>query len=255
MAVPYRMIDIHSSDKEFEEIMQKYYIDFCKFIGIANMPQLYIYNLSKNDRTVAQMKISEDKYILQTNKLTIITMGQRAIPILYHEFTHIYDDILLYPKITNRMSIIPFTEFHATYIQMMVATGFDSYKNNKKISLATGIKDGVHNCTLREYINQETKYNQTKLAIDTVNPIKSFNYIYYLMLYHIGKMYFAKENCIEDTKQLFDLKPFEDIFGELVYILKDTLFLNHPDKQYFELLSKCQETIINGFDFKYNKTN
>lgn len=240
--------------KQTEKMVKEYCKDYIQFINPNfNMPKFLIkFKMATRD-VFANVRQLEDAYIVTVDPF--LCKMPFAKETLYHEFTHIYDDILLYPKITNRMSIIPFTEFHATYIQMMVATGFDSYKNNKKISLATGIKDGVHNCTLREYINQETKYNQTKLAIDTVNPIKSFNYIYYLMLYHIGKMYFAKENCIEDTKQLFDLKPFEDIFGELVYILKDTLFLNHPDKQYFELLSKCQETIINGFDFKYNKTN
>ena len=111
-------------------------------------------------------------------------MGQGSLSGIYHEFTHIYDDIHLllgYPK--RRISIIPYTEFHTTIVQMMIATGYTSYYSDKTISLNNKIVDGVHNCKLEEYFDRELQYNKTKLSVDTANIGKSFNYLYMLLLY------------------------------------------------------------------------
>lgn len=257
MWMPYKMITMQTTNEKFDSILSGYYEDFKRFMQFDNLPKYITRPITKPvDTTVFSVTMPEDNnspYIFNINKELYIAMGQGSLPLIYHEFTHIYDDIhflLNYPK--RRISIIPYTEFHATLVQMMIATGYTSYYNDKKISLNSKIVDGVHNCKLEEYFKDELEYNQTKLSVDKTNLKKSFNYLYMLLLYYIAKMYFAENYIKEDSSKLFSLNPFIDIFGDKVVVLQQLLFKNNTEDEHVLYTAKVQDDIIQEFDSKYN---
>lgn len=258
MWMTYKIITIHTRNEKFNYILSGYYGDFKKFMQFDNLPKYITRPITDpTDTTVFSVTVPKDDitpYIFNINKERYIAMGQGALSIIYHEFTHIYDGICFligYPK--RRISIIPYTEFHATIVQMMIATGYTSYYNDKKISLTDKIVDGVHNCKLEEYFKYELEYNQTKLSVDTTNVGKSFNYLYMLLLYHIGKMYFAQKYIEEDCSNLFSLQPFIDIFGNKVVILQKLLFENNTENEHLLYEAKVQNDIMQEFGMRYDK--
>lgn len=258
MWMPYKTVTTQTRNEKFDDILSGYYEDFKKFMQLDNLPR-YITRPITNpvDSTVFSVTMPKDdvaSYIFNINKERYIRMGQGSLSGIYHEFTHIYDDIhflLGYPK--RRISIIPYTEFHATIVQMMIATGYTSYYNDKKISLNNKIVDGVHNCKLEAYFDRELQYNQTKLSVDTANVGKSFNYLYMLLLYHIGKMYFAQKYIKEDCSNVFSLQPFIDIFGDKIVVLQKLLFENNTSNEHLLYEAQIQNDIMQEFGMKYDK--
>lgn len=258
MWIPYKMITAQTRDEKFHDILAGYYEDFKRFIQFDNLPK-YITRpiINPIDTTVFSVTMPKDDvtpYIFNINKERYIRMGQGSLSGIYHEFTHIYDDIhflLGYPK--RRISIIPYTEFHATIVQMMIATGYTSYYSDKTISLNNKIVDGMHNCKLKEYLDRELQYNRTKLSVDYSNLKESFNYLYMLLIYHIGKMYFTQKYVKEDCSHLFSLEPFANIFGDKVWILKELLLKNNSSDEHMLYLSKVQNDIMQEFGVRYDK--
>lgn len=257
--MPYKTITTQTRNEKFNNILDGYYEDFKKFMQFNNLPK-YITKpiIDPTDTTVFSVTMPKDNatpYIFNINKERYIAMGQGSLSGIYHEFTHIYDNIhflLDYPK--RRISIIPYTEFHATIVQMMIATGYTSHYSDKTISLNNKIVDGVHNCKLEEYFDRELQYNQSKLSVDTANVGRSFNYLYMLLLYHIGKMYFAQKYIKEDCSNLFSLQPFIDIFGNKIVVLQKLLFENNTSDEHLLLEAQVQNDIMQEFGMRYDKT-
>lgn len=259
MWMPYKMITTQTSNDKFENIISSYYNDFEKFMQVKDLPRYVVKSITNpTDTTALSVTMPQDNtnpYILNANKERYIAMGQGTLSGIYHEFTHIYDDVNLlldYPR--RRIAVIPHTEFHATIVQMMIATGYTSYYSDKIISLNNKIVDGVYSCKLDEYFNRELQYNKTKLSIDYTDPKKSFNYLYMLLIYHIGKMYFSQKYVKEDCSHLFSLEPFVNIFGNRVWALKDLLFKNNTSDEQMLYLSKIQNDIMQEFGMRYDKT-
>ena len=247
MAVPYRMIDIKTSDEALKSIIIKYFDDFKKFMKASDLQCPPINLVDKfDDLTCAHVK----NCVLEVSKLYFIALKQGAVPVLYHEFTHVYDDSIINPNNKlEKLGLLTYTEFHATVVQSMVASGYTSYYKDKKIASNGKFVDMVDNCTIDEYFTKLNNINQT-LSIDTTNVKSSFRNVYYQMLYYFGRIYFV-EKYISD-KIPMSINAFLPIFGEAIIILKDLLFRNDNSNSMLLRLGKIQEQIIQKFDNEYN---
>lgn len=247
MSVPYRMIDIKTSDEAFKSIIIKYFDDFKKFMKAPDLQCLPINLVDKfDDLTCAHVKNG----ILEVSKMYFIALKQGAVPVLYHEFTHEYDDtMIISSNDLEKFGLLTYTEFHATIVQSMVASGYTSYYKDKKINSKSKFVDMVDNCTVDEYFTKLNNVNQ-KLSIDTINIKSSFKSVYYQMLYYFGRMYFAQKYVSDKVPVSLDV--FLSIFGENIIILKDLLFRNDNSNPMLLQLGKTQEQIIRDFDNKYN---
>lgn len=247
MPAPYRMIDIKTSNEAFKSIVIKYFDDFKKFMKAPDLQCPPINLVDKfDDLTCAHVKNG----VLEVSKMYFIALKQGAVPVLYHEFTHVYDDSVIKP--TNDLEgfgLLTYTEFHATVVQSLIASGYTSYYKDKKIHPNSKFVDMVDNCTVIDYFEKLNNVNQ-KLQVDTSNIKSSFKSIYYQMLYYFGRMYFA-EKYVTD-KVLVSLDVFLSIFGENIIILKDLLFRNDNSNLMLLQLGKIQKQIIQEFDKKYN---
>lgn len=247
MSVPYRMIDIKTSDEAFKSIIIKYFDDFKKFMKAPDLQCLPINLVDKfDDLTCAHVKNG----ILEVSKMYFIALRQGAVPVLYHEFTHVYDDSIINPNNKlEKLGLLTYTEFHATVVQSMVASGYTSYYKDKKIASNGKFVDMVDNCTIDEYFTKLNNINQT-LSIDTTNVKSSFWNVYYQMLYYFGRMYFAEKYVSNKVPASLDV--FLSIFGENIIILKELLFRNDNSNSMLLRLGKTQEQTIRDFDNKYN---
>lgn len=247
MSVPYRMIDIKTSDEAFKSIIMKYFDDFKKFMKAPDLQCLPINLVDKFDGlTCAHVKNG----ILEVSKMYFIALKQGAVPVLYHEFTHVYDDSIINPNNKlEKLGLLTYTEFHATVVQSMVASGYTSYYKDKKIASNGKFVDIVDNCTIDEYFTKLNNINQTS-SIDTTNVKSSFRNVYYQMLYYFGRMYFAEKYVSDKVPASLDV--FLSIFGENIIILKELLFRNDNSNSMLLRLGKTQEQIIRYFDNKYN---
>ncbi len=256
MSVPYRMITEQTRDEKFHEIIFKYYEDFKKFMRVDTLPKFTIQPITKPRGTavafITNPTEANQQYTFNMNKMTAVVLGQRAIPTIYHEFVHIYDDVYFLLGVPNRKYYLTtYTEFHATFVQVMVATGYSSYYNDKKISVRNRVMNGMHNCSIEEYFNEEYQYNKTSLSVDTLNIKESFRYLYMLMVYYIAKIYFTQNYITENTTNLFSLKPFIKIFGDRVLSLKELLFDNDTSNEHLLEITKIQNEIILEFEKHY----
>ena len=247
MSVPYRMIDIKTSDEAFKSIIIKYFDDFKKFMKAPDLQCLPINLVDKfDDLTCAHVKNG----ILEVSKMYFIALKQGVVPVLYHEFTHVYDDSIINPNNKlEKLGLLTYTEFHATVVQSMVASGYTSYYKDKKIASNGKVVDMVDNCTIDEYFTKLNNINQTS-SIDTTNVKSSFRNVYYQMLYYFGRMYFAEKYVSDKVPASLDV--FLSIFGENIIILKELLFRNDNSNSMLLRLGKTQEQIIRYFDNKYN---
>ncbi len=247
MAVTYRMIDTNTSDEAFKSIIIKYFDDFKKFMKVPNLQCPPINLVDKfDDLTCAHVKNG----VLEVSKLYFIALNQGAVPVLYHEFTHVYDDSVIKP--TNdleKFGLLTYTEFHATIVQSMVASGYTTYYKDKKTASNGKFVDMFDNCTITEYFEKLNNINR-KISIDTANIKTSFKSAYYQMLYYFGRMYFAEKYVTDKVSVSLDV--FLSIFGENIIILKDLLFRNDNSNLMLLQLGKIQEQIIQEFDSKYN---
>lgn len=255
MAVLHRPITLSTSDKEFDDVIFEYYDDFKKFMKYNNLPDFKInYITIPTDTSVAYVDLPKDSkqpYVLNVRKDLLSIMGRKAIPALYHEFTHIYDnEVCKYNLPHRKMYLMAYMEFHATIIQMMVATGYDYFDSNSKISLQSIIADGSRECTCKEYFEFETS-NAKSLKVDTLDIKTSVNNLYNAFLYYVGKMYFAQQHIKEDTSGLFSLEPFINMFGEYTTMLKMALFENKTTEQHFFIEGEFQSKMIDYFVNKY----
>jgi hypothetical protein len=162
----------------------------------------------------------------------------------------VYDGSVIKP--TNdleKFGLITYTEFHATIVQSMVASGYTTYYKDKKTASNGKFVDMFDNCTIAEYFEKLNNINR-KISVDTANIKTSFKSDYYQMLYYFGRMYFA-EKYVTD-KVPISLDVFLSIFGKNIIILKDLLFRNDNSNSMLLLLGKIQEQIIQEFDKKYS---
>ena len=246
MAVPYRMIDIKTSDDAFKSIIVKYFDDFKKFIKSPHLQCPPINLVEKfDDLTCAHVKNG----VLEVSKLYFIALKQGAVSVLYHEFTHVHDDSVIKP--TNdleKFGLLTYTEFHATVIQSLIASGDTSCYKDKKVHPNSKFVDMVDNCTVLEYFEKLNNVNQ-KLQVDTSNIKSSFKSIYYQMLYYFGRIYFI-ENYLSDVVPT-TLNPFIEIFGDNIIDLKNLLFTNDASSKTLTVLGSIQDQIIQEFDNRY----
>lgn len=247
MSVPYRMIDTKTSNEAFKSVIVKYFNDFKKFIKVPNLQCPPINLVDKfDDLTCAHVKNG----VLEVSKMYFIALGQGAVPVLYHEFTHIYDDSIINPNNKlERLGLLAYTEFHAAVVQSMVASGYTSYYKDKKITSNSKFVDMLDNCTVEEYFIKLNRMNQN-LSVEAINVKSSFWNIYYQMLYYFGRMYFVEKYMVDDVPISLDV--FLSIFSKNIIVLKDLLFKNDNCDSMLLQLGKVQEQITQEFDRKYN---
>lgn len=191
---------------------KKWYGEFKKFMEIDFMPKMEV--ILYNDPNTPRCSVEHPTqrtgiHKVTANQLLIPIYGEKATrPIAFHEFTHIYDDYYLLTSMNNSEKhkyIWAYTEYHASYIEMMCALDFENINNIRRVTLDSIIHLGRGTKTLKNYLTQEKKdviltfntymKNPTdELAVDAIR----------FMVYYFAKLDFLEKYC-PDGVEYFDI--------------------------------------------------
>lgn len=226
---------------------------YCKFVNINNMPSFKIKTF--NNKSSATSFISRSKngiQILNIQDNYVPILKNNAIPVIYHEFTHIVDNEMLLPELdykTKEPYIKMYSEYHAIQVQMRTSLHFESYNELKKISL----EDETFDWFKPRNVQQDIDF-KTNDFISTINHIldkKQNNYVYYLMLhcvYYQSMCDFWKDYCSDNIINLLREDVFKTLFGSEFDMFHHSLYkIDDKSYKYFKLLYLSQRKMIQYF--------
>ena len=139
----------------------QWYEDFKKFISIQNLPPYRLDFYYSKEHCTSSCIHPEDPlhgvHIINVNELLFPTHGQNAKSIAFHEFTHIYDSAYFYKlfgKYKHKNITTPYSEYHASQIQIMCAINMRNDHDDIMINLSDRVYDGLltKKFTVQSYI-------------------------------------------------------------------------------------------------------
>lgn len=171
------MKPIHYNQNKIKEQTKKqfdqWYDEFKKFILIKNIPSYHLDFYYSKEHCTSCCIHPEDPingiHIINVNELLLLTYGQNAKSIAYHEFTHIYDSAYFYKlfgKCKRENITLPYSEYHASQNQMMCAFNMKSIHDDKIVNMSDRVYDGL--MTQRFTVQSYIKYinNDIEQTID-----------------------------------------------------------------------------------------
>lgn len=202
--------------KQTEITINKYYKEYIEFMNISfNMPVLQIKFKKASRESFANVKENNNQYILSVDPLLCKTPFTKST--LYHEFTHIYDHIVM-KQLNIYQSYIyhVYTEYHASQIEMMVRLN--------AITLFGIVSDNInHKSICKKLLNEKSDFTR-QVSLLNLSTTKDFSRAIDLFCYYIGKvntfLYYFSE--YEDI--LLDLSDYMNIFGEEIFLIQKALF-------------------------------
>lgn len=147
--------------KQTNSQFDQWYEDFKKFISIQNLPSYHLDFYYSKEYCTASCVHPEDPindiHVINVNELLLPTHGQNAKSIAFHEFTHIYDSAYFYKlfgKYKRENITLPYSEYHASQIQIMCAINMKNVHDDAKVNLYDRVYDGLlaKKFTVQSYI-------------------------------------------------------------------------------------------------------
>lgn len=231
---------------------------YCKFMEIDNIPFFDVKTFKNNNSAQAFVSYSKDNAPILNLKYDFIPMlKDNAIPVIYHELTHIFDNDTLLPELDLKTKI-PFikmySEYHAIQVQMKSAVHFEKYSDNKKITLDDKTYDWFKNKTVQEDIIFKTR-DFVATVKDILNK-KQTGYIFDLLLhctYYLSMCNFWENNCKNDIFGLTRMDIPETLFGSEFSMYSHMLSkIEDRNDKYFKLLYLSQQQMAKYFGLNEN---
>lgn len=202
--------------KQTEFEIKKYYKEYEKFMNIPfNMPQFQIKYRKASKNIFANVKEIDSKFVLTVDPILCKTPFAKFT--LYHEFTHIYDNLVMYDFGIHQSYIYHvFTEYHASQIEMMVRlnliTPFGTIDNN------------INHKSIFEGLISEKNDFQKRVSILNLSVTNDFSKAIDWFCYYIGKVNIFVYYFNEYNVSLLDLTEFVNTFGNEIVSLQKILF-------------------------------
>lgn len=204
------------SDDFIYKSYQQYH-DFMRFEG--QLPKFKINYRKATKDIFANVRYINNEYILSVDPLLCKT--KFAIPTLYHEFTHIYDDIImasLSPEISRNNAYIyhAYTEYHASQVEMMVKMG--------ATSLWGTISNSVSSDDLfKSLLKQKEDFAHRSADLD-LSLKENFSKAIDWFCYYTGKVNAYLHYYNTGSDELLDLFEFVHKFGNEIVKMQEVLF-------------------------------
>ena len=224
---------------------------YCKFMGITKMPKFKVKTF-KGGNASAYISYQNNSQIFNIEENYINVLKQNALPLIYHEFTHIVDNESFLPEVSAKTKI-PFikmlSEYRAIQVQMKISMNFEIYNEDKKFSFDDKTHDWFEEKTVKEDIVYKTEdFVATKKNLLSK---KENNYTYFLVLhcvYYQSMCDFWKEYCINEVQHLLKEDIINTLFGLEFDIFHHMLSkIDNKDINYFKLLLSSQNKMVGYF--------
>ena len=152
-----------------EAEVYQHYSDFQRFMRWENAPKFIIEPVLINEYH-AQTKMPEtigDPFIIELSPEVVRRQTDSYPAVLFHEFTHIFDDATIHEDAVQRGISRPttwFTEAHATEVELMFLCGFSNATERKRIPFNTSIHFCNEEMCLEEFGEQKKVEYQNHLS-------------------------------------------------------------------------------------------
>lgn len=238
---------------------------------INNIYSQYIndLNIKHEMPTIIPRPKPDMEYLAQAKQITPdlfeIALGKKfcyqqlskkyIIPILYHEFTHIYDQTIFLTNIRDKQQktnlLYPYTEYHASQIQ--ITKQLELFHNpDKKVNKSTTIYDENGFITLSEFNKIEKEQFDLRLQYTKQNQSKhDFHLLMYHIVYNIGYYSIYKKYDLFRDTFIFNL-PFNYIQNDINDLIEKLIDSNPSDDLCYETntlinqitLSICKKELL-----------
>lgn len=202
--------------KQSEVTIHKYYKKYIQFMNIPfKMPEFQIKYKNITRNVFANIKEKDGEFILTVDPFLCKT--KFAKPTLYHEFTHIYDHIIM-----NQLGIQQeyvyhvYTEYHASQIQMFA-------KLNAVTQFGTVDNNINHKSICDKLLSDKTDFSK-RVSLLNLFTTKGFSKAVDLFCYYVGKVNVFLHYFSEYDNILLDLHEFINIFGDNIIPIQKALF-------------------------------
>lgn len=202
--------------KQTEITINKYYKEYKKFMNIQfEMPQFQIKYRKATRNVFASVREIDRKFILTVDPCLCKTPFAKFT--LYHEFTHIYDHLVMHDFGINESYIYHvYTEYHASQIQMFVEL-------NATTQFGT-IKDDINHKLICDKLLDEKSDFVKRVSSLNLFTTNGFSKAVDLFCYYIGKTNIFLYYFSEYENILLDLFEFVNTFGKEVILIQKALF-------------------------------
>lgn len=206
--------------KQTEDYIYRIYQQYHKFMQYeGELPSFTINYRKATENIFANVRYMNAGYVLSVDPL--ITKTPFALSTLYHEFTHIYDDItmpLLHKELNRDTSYIyhVYTEYHASKIGMMKQMGAD-------IQYGTICKDVEQKNRILKSLLREKSDSANKSKKLDLSQKNNFSSALDWYCYYIGKVSAYLFYYNEGKEKLLDLTEFIDVFGKEIKEIQEAL--------------------------------
>lgn len=259
---------MNNSNKKKQDLLQKtvtrqkcnqWYKEFKKFLALDTLPQVNIIPILNEDTPQCEVKHPEDR-----NKAHDIYVNQLLIPvygfnptktIIFHEFTHVYDDYILYPDLPSSKKhgyIWCYSEYHATYIEMLCSLGFTHCNEQKKITLDSPIYHEFQK-TLKDFLVKENE--DMHITINTLIEDRSCDNairILRFLAYDMARYNFLCNFCPEGLALFNAIEIYFNIFGKDSVLSLNEIF-KRINENNFTLLSQAYEIELEMIQYLIRK--
>lgn len=224
-------------NKKFEDIIiNKIYIEYQREYNVE-LPALRQIKRSKgSDGSVVAEELYKKKYILSIDSQLMNSNDVRIYSVLYHEFTHIKDSILLskysYDKYRNLMN--SYSEFHATTIETEKRLTYSDNLQDKYSYITT---NNGYMVQIEEYVQKSFNHvvNDYKKMIESTVQTIYFDPV--SLFYHIGKLKAFKNINIYIPFEFEKICPeFRNVCEKMYKIcMEDKINLEIVEQTYLEI--------------------
>lgn len=234
-----------------------WYKEYKTFMELDNLPNINIIPFCNIDTPQCTVKRENNKNVLYVNQLLVLVYGQKCSKhIAFHEFTHVYDNEYLFPDIPYEKKhgyIWGYSEYHATFIEMLCALQFKSISGNQEVELTSRVYIDK-STTLKDYLLKDL--HDIKITLDSYleNPTsKTMIEVLRFMFYSFAKVDFLNKYCpdalsVYNIEQLF-IEKFGDRISDLHSLITNIDINNFSEfKKIFDMQVKITGDYLSSQD-------
>ena len=228
--------------------IQTHILDMYKqFMGITYMPKINIeFQRAKTMGTVFGYIAEPKSTNIIINCDLLLAYPENVLSRIYHEFTHVLDDYTFFKAntINNKGGLKIYSEFHATLIELMAATGFVNQKSAKQLTTNSEIIAPTKRTTIEAYYASEMTsaqrtINKCSVPLEQEKFTRLKNYAYYYM----AKIYFLKKYVKNYNKEMYSLNIYSDVLGDEITSMYKILTTTSPSDIMFKCLGDLNSTM------------
>jgi hypothetical protein len=189
-------------------------------------------------------------YILQVDIGAPLRLKEDYKSVLFHEFTHIYDDLTTHEMVRKSDLINPgswYTEAHAIEIELLCSCKFLSINDAKKVALTEKFSYYNNAISILKFIENTHKAIQSQLDKEEYGAaIKRVQY-------YFGALRFVLKHCTFDDVELAKIKNdeyFSGHFSELIISIRNFVVKDCLSAGDFRAIRDISETIVGNLAHK-----